>query len=399
MTETKLAQVVDLAVEDLEMTPGAPDESFDPLIRQDPRVKARGSVTIYDVADQAGVSIKTVSRVMNGEHVRPETRDRVAAAATAMGYHPKLSARSLAGSRSFLIAVFVDAELTIEHWKSEHGSDYLARVQLGATLRSREGGYRVIIELIDHDPPRLVQEVNKAIATLNPDGVILTPPSADNPTVLAMLRESGTPFVRMGAERSEGGGLRLRLHDRAAAQHSTEHLISLGHRQIGFLMGDPRHAASRARLEGYREAMTAAGLAVDPSWIRPGDFTFQSGQAEAANLFALDSRPTAIFACNDEMAFGCLEAAAAAGLAVPRDLSVVGFDDSSGSRLSNPPLTTVRQPLSDLAGHAADLLMSGAVAPDCDEEAGPGPFPAFRLICRKSTAPPLRLGQPMDAAP
>jgi LacI family transcriptional regulator len=199
--------------------------------------------TIYDVAAHAGVSIKTVSRVMNGEAaVRPETRERVKAAAAALNYHPNRSARSLAGSKSFLIAAFVDAKLTLEHWRNERGTAYLARIQLGATMPCREAGYHFLVELVDHENDQIHNEVSNLLAGLKPDGVILTPPSADNVTVLELLRQSGTPYVRLGPERAGGGGLSLRMDDHAAARGMTEYLIKLGHRRIGFIEGEPRYA-------------------------------------------------------------------------------------------------------------------------------------------------------------
>ena len=170
------------------------------------------AVTIYDVARLAGVSIKTVSRVMNSEpNVRPATRQQVSAAAAELGYSPSLSARSLAGSKSYVITILLDASLTLDHWRSERGADYLTRIQLGATQSCRASGYHLLLELIDHDVPHIRQEVNDLLAALRPDGVILTPPSSDNEIVLDLLRKSRTPFVRLGPEGSAPGGLRLRL--------------------------------------------------------------------------------------------------------------------------------------------------------------------------------------------
>ncbi|WP_168072896.1 LacI family DNA-binding transcriptional regulator [Caulobacter sp. SSI4214] len=346
------------------------------------------SVTIYDVAAKAGVSIKTVSRVMNNEpNVRPAMRDRVLAAAGALGYSPNLSARSLAGSRSFVIAVFVDAALTIDHWRSERGADYLSRIQLGATLQCREAGYHLLVELIDHEGPRVRQEVAALLAALKPDGVILTPPSSDNAVVLELLDKAGTPYVRVGPERAEGLGPRVHMDDVAAAREMTEHLAKLGHRRIGFIVGEPRYGASQARRDGYLEAMTGLGLPVADGWVRQGDFTFQSGLDQAKALLALPDRPTAIFASNDDMALGCMAAIAEAGLMTPGDVSVAGFDDSPSARFSRPQLTTVRQPVAEMASVAAKLLIgqarSGAAAERPVDELLP-----FELIHRASTAPP-----------
>jgi LacI family transcriptional regulator len=348
------------------------------------------SVTIYDVAARAGVSIKTVSRVMNKEpNVRPAMRDRVLQAAGELGYSPNLSARSLAGSRSFVIAVFVDAALTIDHWRSERGADYLSRIQLGATLECREAGYHLLIELIDHEGPQVRQEVAALLAALKPDGVILTPPSSDNPVVLELLDKAGTAYVRLGPERAEGLGPRVHMDDVDAAREMTEHLIGLGHKRIGFIVGEPRYGASQARREGYLAAMQSHGLLVSEGLVRQGDFTFQSGVAEAKALLALPDRPTAIFASNDDMALGCVAAIAEAGLMTPGDVSVAGFDDSPSARFSRPQLTTVRQPVAEMSSVAAKLLITRAKANEPADRPQDILLP-FELIHRASTAPPPR---------
>ncbi|AAK24287.1 LacI family DNA-binding transcriptional regulator [Caulobacter vibrioides] len=348
------------------------------------------SVTIYDVAAKAGVSIKTVSRVMNNEpNVRPVMRERVLAAAGELGYSPNLSARSLAGSRSFVIAVFVDAALTIDHWQSERGADYLSRIQLGATLVCRDAGYHLLIELIDHEGPQVRQEVAALLAALKPDGVILTPPSSDNAVVLELLDRAGTPYVRVGPERAEGLGPRVHMDDVAAAREMTDHLIGLGHKRIGFIVGEPRYGASQARRDGYLEAMRAKGLSVPEFWVRQGDFTFQSGLEQAKALLALPERPTAIFASNDDMALGAIAAIADAGLMTPGDVSVAGFDDSPSSRFSRPQLTTVRQPVAEMSSVAAKLLIERSRGGASTERPVDELLP-FTLIHRASTAPPPR---------
>jgi LacI family transcriptional regulator len=347
------------------------------------------SVTIYDVAAAAGVSIKTVSRVMNDEpNVRPATRARVTTAAEALGYHPSLSARSLAGSRSFLIAVFVDAALTMDHWRSERGADYLSRIQLGVTSVCREAGYHVLVELIDHGPGQVRREVSSLLAALKPDGVVLTPPSADDEVVLSLLAGWGAPYVRLGPERPGGGGLRLTVDDRAAAARMTEHLIGLGHTADRH---DPRRGAlSRQRGPARRlpAGDGAHGLTVADDWMRPGDFTFESGVRATEALLGATERPTAIFASNDDMALGALAALDEAGLSAPEDVSVAGFDDSAGGRFSRPQLTTMRQPLVEMSTLATRMLINGVAR---NAEAGARPrdeLLPFTLIHRASTAPP-----------
>ena len=335
------------------------------------------NVTIYDVAARAGVSIKTVSRVMNNEHVSGPTREKVLKAAKAMGYAPSLSARSLASSKSFVLTIIVDAELTLEHWSSGRGSDYLNRVQLGVTVPARKAGYHVLVELVDHHEERLRQDLTGLLGALKPDGVILTPPSSDHPAVLAMLKAARIPFVRLGSEVDSPGGARLPLDEHGAAFALTQALIARGHRKIGFITGDARYGASHARRAGFEEAMRAAGLELRPTWIAEGDFTYHSGEEASRRILDQADRPTAIFASNDDMALGCMATADALNLKIPGDLSVAGFDDSIGARFSRPGLTTIRHPLTQSARAAAEALLSGEVS---DLAALP-----FELIFREST--------------
>jgi LacI family transcriptional regulator len=185
----------------------------------------------------------------------------------------------------------------------------------------------------------------------------------------------------------------MKLDDRGAAAEMTRLLLRLGHWRIGFIMGDPLWGSSRARHAGYLEAMAEAGVEVAPDWVRIGAYTFQSGEQAARALLALPDRPTAIFASSDDMALGCLAAADEAGLSVPGDVSVAGFDDSTGSRFSRPSLTTLRQPLVEMAAAAAKALISGQVPPDCDSDAVTDQIEAFQLIERQSTAGPAKVGR------
>jgi LacI family transcriptional regulator len=345
-----------------------------------------GLATIYDVAAKAGVSIKTVSRVMNDEqNVRDSMRAKVRVAAAALNYRPSLSARSLAGSRSFVIAGFVDAALTLEHWRSERGTDYVARILLGVMLPCRDAGYHFILELVDHDPASVRQTVAGVLSSLKPDGVILTPPSADNLIVLDVLRQAQTPYVRLGPARAKGGGLRLMMDEAVAAVGMVDHLVGLGHRAIGFIEGEKRYGSSRARRQGFEKAMARHGLKTP--WIAEGDYTYASGMKAARSLLIARRRPTAIFASNDDMALGCMAVAGELGLDVPNDLSIAGFDDSTGSRFSRPQLTSVRQPLVQLAEGAVRALIGGEVAPDCDR-ADTLKLAPYTLVPRASTAPP-----------
>lgn len=343
------------------------------------------SATIYDVARESGLSIKTVSRVMNRDPaVTPGTRDRVLHAAEALGYRPNLSARSLAGSRSFVIAAFVDAELTIDHWRTGRATDYVSRLQLGAMLECRAAGYHFTLELIDHDPAKLKREARDVLQALKPDGVLLTPPSCDDPEMLELLDAAGVRYARLGSDSPLPGGVQLHLGDRQGAAEVTRHLIGLGHRRIALVAGPPRHPTSQERVEGFRETLAAHGLEAPPGGIVAGDFTFRSGVAAMKAILARPERPTAVFACSDEMALGCLAALAEAGLECPGDVSVAGFDDSAGALFGRPELTSLRQPLVEMATEGVRRLIDAATY-----RIGPaGEDHACVLVPRASTAPP-----------
>lgn len=316
------------------------------------------NTTIYDVARDAGLSIKTVSRVMNGDAtVKAANRNRILAAAEALGYRPNLSARSLAGARSFVIAAFLDAELTMDHWRGGRNSDYVSRLQLGAMSECRAAGYHFTLELIDHDPDKLRREVRDVLMALRPDGILLTPPSCDNPHVLELLEAAQVRYARLGSDVPISGGLQLHLGDRSGAADVARHLIELGHRRIAIVTGPAEQSSSAERLEGFRQELTAMGLPLDDQLVRVGDYTFASGLEATTSLMRLDAPPTAIFASNDEMALGCLTAIDELGLSCPGDISIAGFDDSGGARFSRPPLTTVRQPLVEMTALAVRRLI------------------------------------------
>lgn len=352
-------------------------------------VVARGiltgmAATIYDVAALAGVSIKSVSRVLNREpNVSAALKAKVQAAVASLDYQPSLSARTLAGASSYLIAAFVDADLTLEHWRSGRGNDYLSRLQFGALEECRKAGYHLLVELVDYRSPSLEARLVALLRSLRPDGVLLTPPNADDPTVLDILERMGVPFVRLGADRDLGRGMRVFMDDRQAAADMTTHLVGLGHRRIGFVSGPAAYPASRARRQGYEEALLAHGLVVEPDLVVEGDFTFASGRRAGEALLERDHRPSAIFASNDDMALGVLNAAAALGVATPAGVSVCGFDDTPSAMFSTPPLTTVRQPVAEMAAAATRMLLQATR----DTDGGVEKID-YILVERASTQPP-----------
>jgi LacI family transcriptional regulator len=342
---------------------------------------SKGSpATITDVAERAGVSIKTVSRVMNHEAgVHADTRAAVLEVVAELKYRPKQSARSLAGARSFLIGLLYHHPSAV----------FVGGVQQGATRRCREAGYHLVVESLQDDAPDLQQQVDRMVSALRPDGVILTPPLCDNPQVLKALRDSHTPCVLISPARPVKGMASVRMDDAVAAGEITDLLISLGHESIAFIKGATNQAASALRHQGYLRAMKTHHLAVDPQLVLQGDFTFASGVDAAHRLLSRRVRPTAVFASNDEMALGVLAAAHRLGLNVPGDLSIAGFDDSTAAGLVWPPLTTVRQPMDEMARVAVEMLIVANRGDEPPAEQSLHRVLPHELVVRDSTSAPL----------
>jgi LacI family transcriptional regulator len=310
---------------------------------------AKRRATIEDVAAHAGLSIKTVSRVLNLEpNVRSQTRERVLAAASALDYQPNLSARRLATQRSFVIGLLYD----------NPDSDYVMGVQAGALAVCRSQNYHLLIHPCCMLAPGLVDEALNLHRRSLVDGLILTQPISDFEPLTTALVAAGIAFVCLSQRPSGVCVACISVDDEQAAQRMTDHLILLGHTNIGFIMGHPDHGSSHDRLRGFRASLRSHSLPVERAPIEQGLYTFDSGYASAQRLLALSPRPTAIFAGDDHMAMGVLTAAYEKGLAVPGDLSVCGFDDTPGARYVWPPLTTARQPVNEVARLGAECLLS-----------------------------------------
>lgn len=305
--------------------------------------------TIRHVSQRAGVSIKTVSRVLNNErYVGAETRARVQEAVAALNFRPNLAARSLAGRRSFQIALVCD----------NPSPNYVYAMQTGIRDRCEADGVRMIAQPYDRASQRLVEEVEALIDASRPDGVVLTPPASDDAAVLELLARREVRIVRVSPGTQAETSASVSIDNQAAAREMTAHLLSLGHRRIAHIAGHPDYATSAQRRAGFEAALAEAGIAFDPALVRTGFYDFPSGAAAAESLLDLSDAPTAIFAASDDMAAGALAAAHRRGVAIPRDLSVAGFGDDPLAGYVWPPLTTMRQPVRDLAWHAADLLLA-----------------------------------------
>ncbi len=319
--------------------------------------RRRQAVTIKHVAADAGVSLQTVSRVVNKDSaVRPEMMRRVQASIDKLGYVPSIAAQRMGGSRSYLILALNDRERTIADWRARQGTDWFDQMMLGGMLTCAEHGYRLIVELVDTHSDHIERELLAAIAALQPDGVILTPPHSGNPLIINLLEAHGISFARIGSL-IDGPGLRLIMDDTRAACIATEHLLELGHRRIGFIAGPADYELSAWRVDGWRAAMQAAGVACDDLFA-VGDFSHASGRAAAMQLLALAEPPTAIIASNDQMTLATLELARERDLAIPRDLSLISFDDTPIIRLAHPPLTAIVQPIAEVTARAVALIIA-----------------------------------------
>ncbi|WP_315761016.1 LacI family DNA-binding transcriptional regulator [Sphingomonas sp. Y38-1Y] len=344
--------------------------------------RRRLAVTIKHVAADAGVSLQTVSRVINKEGtVRPEMVERVQASIDKLGYVPSIAAQRMGGSRSYLILALNDRERTIADWRERQGTDWVDQMMLGGMVKAAEHGYRLLVELVDTHSDHIERELSAALAALRPDGVILTPPHSENPLILQLLEAQHVSVARIGSLR-DGYGFALTMDDERAARLATEHLAGLGHARIGFIAGPEAYELSGWRIEGWRAAMAAAGLATDDLMAR-GDFGYEAGLAAARLL--VERGATAIIASNDRMALATLEVARERGLAVPGDLSIVSFDDTPIVRFTHPPLTAIVQPIAEVAARATERI----IAEQAGGEADPTPevVPAS-LTVRASTAPP-----------
>lgn len=327
--------------------------------------------TIKEVSKLAGVSFKTVSRVLNNEkNVSDETRRRVEQVVADLNFRPSLAARTLAGRKSFQVALLYD----------NPSPYYVYHLQIGAQERCHELGYRLLIQPVVADSADLVQEVTALVDETHLDGLILSPPVTESAELLEELDRRGLPYVRIEPGIRRGEGRSTTIDDIAAARDLTAHLAGFGHRAIAFITGPETHISSVERLEGYRAALGAHGIAFDPALVVAGDYSFQSGREAARRLLTQPSRPTAIFAGNDDMAAGALAVAHELDINVPDALSIAGFDDSDLAAAVWPPLTTVRQPVRELAWAAADLLLS-------DDRSRDQLTLDYNLVIRASTGP------------
>lgn len=326
---------------------------------------------IRDVADNAGVSVATVSRTLQQpERVSPKTRNKVMAAVQAVGYKPNLMAVKFRSGKTHNLVVLVPTVANV----------FFARVISGMQEAAAELGYSILLAntLGNSD---IESHYAKMVSTSQADGLIQL--RANNPLDVSMINDHGLlPMVNACEVIDDGQYPVVSLDNRAAARAMTEHLIGKGHSRIAMVKGPDSSPLTQERLAGYRDALANANIAFDEKLLFPGDFTLQAGYNAGVHIAALNNRPTAVFCENDETAIGAMQAFKQANLNIPKDISVAGFDDIAFSAFVDPPLTTIAQPAEEFGRTAVTLLvdlLNGKI------RKAPKVIMPFELIVREST--------------
>lgn len=312
--------------------------------------------TIKDVARLAGVSFKSVSRVVNNEAwVSDEIKAKVQAVIEQLNYQPNRTAR-LMRTAPFSLAFVYD----------NPNSHYVIEMQNGILSECRKKGFELVIHPTDSASVQVWHELTSMIGTNQIGGVILTPPLSESTELVQQLLAQQAKVVRIvsGAEAPDDLCPTIYVDDEAAGQAITQHLLDQGHSRIAFLGYHKDHKSSLGRYRGYCAALKDAGLEVQQDLVIAGDFTFDSGVQMTEQLLQLDTKATAIFGCNDEIAAGALYVARQREMVVPADLSIVGFENSPFSRQTWPGLTTVHQPNTEIAAKAASMLIALMLEPE-----------------------------------
>lgn len=332
--------------------------------------------TIDHVAKLAGVSMKTVSRVVNREpNVRESTKVKVVAAIEKLNYRPNQSARNLASQRAHLIGLIYDDPSAYEL----PSAGYVINMQQGSLRACRDAHYELLIHPCNYRQANLDAEISELIEQARPAGIVLAAPLSNMPKIVRAIESTGTPLVRVSPGKPRSGQLSVSTNDREVSAEMTRYLASLGHHKIAFITGHPSHKAVANRFAGYKDGLRQSGIKFSEQLVVTGDNSFGSGEVAAEKLLQRKRRPTAIFAANDDMAVAVIRVANRLGIEIPDELSVAGFDDIALARQVFPNLTTIQQPLSAMAERAAFMLIRG-------DQSGVEVVPASLKI-RESTGP------------
>lgn len=335
-------------------------------------------VTINDVARLAAVSKKTVSRVINSEpNVGAETLQKVKKAIEQLKYSPNPQARGLAFRRSFLLAMIYD----------NPNPAYITEAMYGALSQCRPNGYELVVHPCDSSHKGVYEDIASFIKRLKIDGVLLLPPVSESEELIDKLKAIDCHYVRLLSVICERASHMIHFNDREGVRHVAEHLIELGHRDIGFIQGPSSSQSAIERYEGFRQTLEGRDLKLAARRVVTGSYTFQSGLECAERLLEAGEPPTAIFASNDEMAIGAMVAAEKRGIKIPTELSVIGFDDNPQAAKIWPALTTVNLHVREMGKLATQKLLAL-----CNKDAEGAAsirselLPAF--ILRQTTAAP-----------
>ena len=339
------------------------------------RSTSRARLTITDIARLAGVSKKTVSRVINeAPYVNKKTRARVEAVIAEHGYQPDPQARGLAFRRSFLVGLIHD----------NPNSQYVENVHLGILDALASRGYELVIRPCDRRSPTFLDDMRGFVERLRLFGVVLTPSVSEDDRLAKLLESADCPYVRISCAAVDTPARLVLTHDWHGAAAAARRLAELGHRRIAYISGPPLFRSSHERREGFIAGLAEYGLELAPGLTVLGAYTYESGLARGRELLGRSDRPTAIFAGNDEMASGVYGAAHELGIRIPDDLSLIGFDDAPIATRMWPAMTSVRLPVREMGKAAAEKLFAQP------KEATNAPAAEFTpaLIERQSTAPP-----------
>jgi LacI family transcriptional regulator, galactose operon repressor len=348
-------------------------------VKRKPSRSGPGPSTIHDVAERAGVSPMTVSRVINGkQNVKAATRERVEAAIRALSYSPNPAATSLARDDVIRIGLLY----------GNPSAAYLSEFLVGGLEECSRRNVQLVVEKCEPGDENVAAE---HLITGGIDGIILPPPLCDAAAVIGVLAKARTPAVAVATGSPASSVSAVSIDDYRAAAAMTQHLIALGHQRIGFIIGHPNQTASGRRLDGYRAALAEARIPEAPDLVAQGFFTYRSGLDAAELLLRLDEPPSAIFASNDDMAAAAVAVAHRHNLDVPADLTVCGFDDTALATTIWPELTTIRQPVAEMSRTAVRLLIDEIRRLRADEpEQHPHTLLDFTLVRRQSDAAPRR---------
>lgn len=320
------------------------------LAEQDPQPGRPGKrATINDVAREAQVSKKTVSRVINqSPFVKEDTRERVQAVIRDLGFSPDPQARGLAFRRSFLVGLIYD----------NPSPTYVVNMQQGVLDAIRGSGLELVVHPCNRASDTLLADIRNFVERQRLWGVIMPPSVSEDERVIDLLRGLDCPYVRIASVSLDAPEAMVVTNDWMGAAEAANYLADLGHKRIGLVRGPSLFRSSAVRGKGFRDALAERGIPLDPACEVEGAYTFESGVEAGRALLRLPEPPTAIFTLNDDMAIGVMQAARDLGLELPRDLSMVGFDDLPMAARVWPNLTSVRLPIRDMGRMAAEKLLA-----------------------------------------